>query len=235
MRAEPKKRDGSRVDDTGAGEIWRRVHRPEDYLADISREVARQWGVPYPLFVPFLPPMRSLLKTWEPAAIETTQYIAREDGTRLMRTLFDITNYSNHRIYGLAETAQRFFSRNGARVKREGFEWELLGGILNEYAGKAHLRKETTEKLLEFRLRNSDYYTMTLWSTDTVEIANLKTGRVESLELPPGEIAKVVDWSVDFQQRFHRRKKCEMAPGCQEIALFEKAMEKYREIKAGKD
>lgn len=225
----------------GTRRVWRRTHRPEEYLRDIAKEIARQWGIPFPLFAPFIPPIRALLKTWEPAAAETTEYAESVDGAAILRTLFDITNYSNHRVYGLAAALQRFFSRvdssNGhsPKVKREGFEWDILGGVLTDYARKAGLNRDSTEKLLAFRLGNSDYLTLTTWRADRVEIANLKTGRVEELELPPCEIEKVVKWSV----RFHCRTSVAsgrgggrpLAPQDPEWREYNKMLDEYERIR----
>ncbi|MFH1538626.1 MAG: hypothetical protein ABIH66_06685 [bacterium] len=198
-------------------QLWRRVHRPEEYLRDIAKETAKQWGVPFPLFAPFIPPMRRMLKSWEPAAVETTEYSESGDGSRTLRTVFDITNYSNRRVYALVGALQRFFTRKSSeKVRRAGFEWDILGGVLTDYARRAGLRRDTAVKLLDFRLENSDYLTLTTWYNDRVEIANLKTGRVEELELPPGEIAKVVDWSVRFQRSLCGGKTRALAPGCPE-------------------
>mgnify|MGYP001081754672 CR=1 FL=1 len=59
----------------------------------------------------------------------------------------------------LGETLDPEGTLNLAALYRE----VLLGGVLNDYAGKAGVSRASTNALLEFRLRNSDYRTATTW------------------------------------------------------------------------
>lgn len=195
--------------------VWRRAHRPEVYAADAARWMAGETGVPYFALSLFVPLVRTMLSSWEPAADEVSALSESADGTRLLRTFFRITNYSNRAVYGMMEKIlKKIGVGKSAMEKRPGtdFAWVLLGGVLNEYGAKAGLCEGSICELLEFRLRNSDYFTATTWYADRVEIANLGTRRVESLELPPGEISKVIDWSVDYHERRRGRGTKRLAP-----------------------
>ena len=85
------------------------------------------------------------------------------------------------------------------------FSWRLLGGVLMDYASKAGVSPETTEALLAFRLRNSDYSTITTWRKAGVEIFNLKTGRCESMGLPAVDVKRIVDWALGFHKKGKQR------------------------------
>ena len=196
--------------------VWRRVHRPEEYAGAAARWLAAEIGVPRQVLAPFVPLVKSALSRWEPAAEEVSVLVTDPDGGRVFRTFFSITSYSSHAVYGMAERVLRRLGAGRSRLERDPdteFAWILIGGVLNDYAGRAGLCEDSTCRLLEFRLRNSDYLTATTWFGNCVEIANLETGRVERLELPELEIRKVVDWSVGYHERRAQRTTRRLEPG----------------------
>lgn len=200
--------DMERCGRTPERRLWHRVHRPEDYVGDVLKYIAGETGVPAGLLMAAGPIARRMVSSWPAAAMETTEYDVFACGRRRLRTVFRISNYSSRAVFQMAEKALRAMGIGAGAGKGDEteFAWVLLGGVLNDYAERAGLRKETTARLLEFRLRNSDYFTMTTWFPECVEIANLDTGRVEYLALPEDDIGRVVDYAVNYLTNIAGRK-----------------------------
>lgn len=213
--------------------VWRRVHRPEEYAADIAKYLATELKIPYTVMAPFVPLARGVLKRWEDAAVEYTEYISCDQGFVSLRTIFLIHNFSNSAFYGLAE---RLLCRlgvgrsSGLQCEDTDIAWVLLGGVLNDYAGKAGVSRASTRALLEFRLRNSDYRTATTWYRGRVEIANLATGRVETLELPECDIRRIVAFAIDYHKKKTGGQYMQLNDETHDTLEFQSLMERYREI-----
>lgn len=219
-----------------ARRIWRCVHRPETFAADVAKYIASEMKLPGVLMAPFVPMAKAMLRGWEDAAVEYTEYAEYVDGSRTLRSIFLIHNYSNSRVYNLIERCLKLMGVGKCdtlECEEVDFAWRLLGGVLSDYASRAGVTGPTTDRLLDFRLRNSDYETVTTWRASSVEIANLNTGRIESLELPARDIEKIVDWAVNW----HRRKKtagyCELKSGSESYIIFDSLMKKYEGVVAG--
>jgi hypothetical protein len=212
--------------------LWRRVHRPEEYTEDLVRYIARDLGLPPALLMPVAPVGRRIAAGLPAAAVETTQFDVFACGRRRLRTVFQIANYSDRSVYQLVERMLKTvgIGRNMKADPDIDFTWLLLGGVLNDYAGRAHLHRDATDKLLAFRLRNSDYFTMTTWFPNCVEIANLTTGRVERIELPPEEIAKVVNYSVGVLKNIAGVKSRSLRPESPEMCEFHGFLETYENL-----
>jgi hypothetical protein len=213
--------------------MWRRVHRPEEYAADMAKFVAVELKLPPAIMIPFVPVARAMMRRWENAGVEYTEHTEFEDGTQKLRTVFLIHNYSNSRIYNLLERCLKMLGvakRDGLECADVDYSWRLLGGILMDFASRAGVTKQTTQSLLEFRLCNSDYETATTWRTGEVEIANLRTGRVETLELPPPDVEKIVRWAVGFHKSKRGRAYCEISTESPEFQEFEKLRRRCDEI-----
>lgn len=196
--------------------VWRRIHRPEEYAADAAKFIASEIKLPSFIMSPFIPLAARLLKSWDDAAVETTAVYELEDSTKVMRTFFSITDYSNDAFYGLAEKILKKLGVGADLSSKYGetdFAWVLLGGVLNEYANYAGISPATAEKLIAFRMPLSDYFTATTWYPDRVEIANLTSGRVESMEVPPSDIEKIVSWTISFENKLCGAKSIRLAPG----------------------
>ena len=203
------------------------------------RYFARDLKLPQALLMPLSPVARGILKRWEDAAVEYTECVEHEFGGRVLRTIFLIHNYSNSAIYSMAERLLKRIGVGKSAMQGDDdvdFAWVLLGGVLNDFADQAGVSRAATDELLEFRLRNSDYRTVTTWFEDRVEIANLKTGRVENLSLPPGDIDRIVDFALEFHN-----KKCavryEMTDDeSADFVEFKSLMERYGQLvnRAGK-
>lgn len=190
--------------------VWKRTHRPEEYLPDVITYIAGEIGVNRRLLMPLSPVAGGILRRWDDAAQEFTEYTFHRDGRRIMRTFFLIRNYSNSAVYGMIEKVLKIIGvgKSSGMGKNGGdtdFAWVLLGGVLNDYADRAGVSRASTALLLDFRLRNSDYNTVTTWYPDRVEIANLATGRVESLQLPAADINHIVEWGLEYHQTKYRR------------------------------
>ena len=230
---EPELLDVEKQSGTQARQVWRRVHRPEEYAADVAKFLATELKIPYAIMSPFVPIARRVLHRWEDAAVEYTEYISCEQGFVSFRTIFLIHNFSNSAIYGLAE---RILCRLGVgrssnlQCSDTDFAWVLLGGVLNDFAGKAGVSRASTNDLLEFRLRNSDYRTVTTWFRDRVEIANLTTGCVETLALPERDILRVVAFALDFHKKKSRGAYMRLSDETAECVEFRSLMERYQKI-----
>lgn len=208
--------------------VWRRIHRPEEYAADAAKFIASELKLPNFLMAPFIPLAARFLKSWEDAAVETTAIYEMSDSTRIMRTFFHITDYSNAAFYSLAEKILKKLGVGADLSTKYGdtdFAWILLGGVLNEYASYAGISPATSEKLIAFRMPLSDYFTATTWFPDRVEIANMTSGRVESMKVPPSDINKIVDWTISFEKKLCGAKSVHIQPGSplyDEYLLLEK-------------
>jgi hypothetical protein len=213
--------------------VWKRVHRPEEYAADAARWMAGETGAPYFALSLFVPLVRAVLSSWEPAADEFSILSEDGDGALSLRTFFRITNYTDRAVYGMLENVLKKIGVGKSAMRKQpevDFAWLLLGGVLNEYGAKAGLCEGSICGLLEFRLRNSDYLTATTWYSDRVEIANLKTGRVETLELPPEEIRKVIDWSVDQHEGRGGQGTKRLSAECPEFSEYIELEALYKKI-----
>lgn len=214
--------------------VWRRTHRPEEYLPDVISYIAGEIGVNRRVLMPLAPVAGGILRRWDDAATEFTEYIFHHDGRRVMRTYFLIRNYSNSAVYAMIEKTLKIIGvgksvKSGASNGTD-FAWVLLGGVLNDYAARAGVSRASTERLLDFRLRNSDYNTVTTWYPECVEIANLVTGRVESLELPSADINRIVDWALEYHQSKFRRHYRRVAPDAEAWPEFLPLRERYEHI-----
>jgi len=187
--------------------VWRRIHRPEYYAPDAAKFLAKEIGIPFIIVKPFIPLARSVLCRWEDAAVETTALYLLPDGDRVLQTFFKITDYSNAAVYAMLEKILKRLGI-GARLSEQygdmDFAWVLLGGVLEEYATSAGVCRRTTRRLNDFRYPLSDYFTATTWYPDRVEITNLDTGAVNSLDIPSRDIRKIIDWSVKFEESICR-------------------------------
>lgn len=213
--------------------VWRRIHRPEDYAADAARFVAREIRLPFIFIKPFVPIARRILAGWEDAAVETTALYETPGGKRTLRTFFQITDYSNDAIYGMIE---KILKRMGvgagfSRNDETDFAWVLLGGVLSDYAESAGICRRTARRLNDFRFPLSDYFTATTWEPECVEIANLRTGRVETMCVPACDIDKIVDWAVCFEERISGCKSQNIEPGTAGYEEFMCLDAKYHEMK----
>ena len=214
---------------------WKRTHRPEEYLPDVITYIAGEIRVPRKALMPLAPVARGILRRWEDAAREFTEYTFLEDGARIMRTIFLIHNYSNSAVYAMIEKVLKVIGVGGGAAAAPSesdtdFAWVLLGGVLNDYAARAGVSRESTQALLNFRLRNSDYRTVTTWYPDCVEIANLETGGVESLPLPPQDIDHIVDWGMEYHTTKYKRHYTRVGESGACADEFNALMERYREI-----
>ncbi|MEW6202530.1 MAG: hypothetical protein AB1546_11170 [bacterium] len=214
--------------------LWHYIHRPEEYTNDLMSCLAADLRLPNALLTPLLPFINRILRKWDDAAEETTEYIVYEDGTRLLRTVFLITVYPPSLRLNLIGRILRILGV-GRTLKADPnteFGWLLIGNILTNYARRAGIRPATVQKLLEFRLHNSDYFTLTSWFTDCVEIENLKTGKVERLCLEDSEIAKIVDYALHYQKNLRCKKTRPLAPNCPEWEKFYTAVQHYELMKS---
>ena len=213
--------------------LWHYLHHPEEYTADFLRCLAAELHLSPAIFNLMTPLINRILHKWEHAAVETTEYKVHSDGTRLLRTIFTITQYPSYRILAFMEKVLRALGA-GRSIKTPStkeFGWLLIGGILTDYARRAGVKPSTTQQLLEFRLRNSDHYTLTSWYPDYVEIANLKTAEAERLYLEESEIAKIIDYAVHYQTKIRcKRTRC-LSPDCSEWENFYRAIQKYESMK----
>ncbi|MEW5945171.1 MAG: hypothetical protein AB1742_03135 [bacterium] len=216
-------------------QMWRRVHRPEEYVDELSRHLAADVRVPYSLIKPLVPAVRRMVSRWEHAAVETTEYFECEKRGRLLRTVFLITDYSDHLVYGVLDKLHRGLLAGRVRKLRgnEDFQWDLLGGVLVDFGRRAGIGNGTIGELLNFRHANSDFHTMTTWFMDRVEIANFRTGKIESLHLPEKEITRIVDYSVGFQREICGKKSRVVLPEEPAWDEFYALMADYEKMKAG--
>ncbi len=221
------------IEDTATKRAWYRCHRPEEYAADAAKWLAGEIRVPYLFVSPFVPLVKSMLGNWEPAAEEFTVYYSLPGGTQKLRTFFNITNYSNNKIYGTMESILRRLGVGAEKLKRNpevDFAWVLLGGVLGDYACRAGISSDSIRKLLDFRLVNSDYLTATTWHTEHVEIVNLATAKVDTLSLPADDIRKVVDWSVRYHENACGTCSMELSESCEQYEELNRLSVKYRDI-----
>ena len=212
---------------------WRRSHRPEEYIPDVIHYIAREIKMPRALLMPLTPVARGILRRWEDAAQEFTEYIYYEHGRRVMRTVFMIHNYSNSVVYTMMEKALKIIGVGKSSSLQQDdvdFAWVLLGGVLNDYASRAGVTRATIDALLAFRLRNSDYHTVTTWYPDCVEIANLLSGHVETLALPEKDIRRIVDWALEYHRTKCRRHYKRVQPGTDDREEFDALMKRYEQI-----
>lgn len=229
LKPEPENPPGERY-------VWRRVHRPEEYVFDVSKFIAREIKIPHALVLPALPIASALLRKWDDAAVEHTQYVVDAEGNRILRTFFKIHNYSNSSVYTLLEDLLQRMGVGRRMRNREpevDFMWLVLGGVLTDYATCACVSEKSLKTLLDFRLKNSDYLTATTWFHSRVEIANLESGKVDILELPAKDIECIVSWAVDYQMKCCGKKSCEIASGHPECVEFDGLMRKYHEVTRG--
>jgi hypothetical protein len=215
--------------------VWRRTHRPEEYLADVISYIAGEIGVNRHLLMPLAPVARTILRRWDDAAHEFTEYTFFEDGKRIMRTFFLIHNYSNSVVYAMIEKVLKLIGvgKSGQMRSKNSdtdFAWVLLGGVLNDYADRAGVSQASTKALLDFRLRNSDYNTTTTWYPDSVEIANLVSGRVETLAMPVKDINRIVDWGLEYHQSKCHRHYVRVEPDTDPWQDFSPLKERYLQV-----
>ncbi len=216
-----------------ARSVWRHIHRPEDYASDAGAFVMRELRLPLFLMKPFVPLVQGMVRKWPPAAVETTAFTLFADGSRLLRTYFEITRYDSNGIYVIIErTLKKMGVGAGFLRKYEGIEfvWVLLGGILLDYGKYAGIDDSTARTLVDFRMPLSDYFMAVTWYVDRVEITNMNTGRTDCLSLPPREIAKIVDWASSYQN--HNTPRSAPLPGdARELEHFVSLERIYEEIK----
>jgi hypothetical protein len=219
---------------TCAEAVWKRIHSPEEYASDAAKWMAGEMGLPFIVVSPFVPLIKSIFSRWEPAAEEYSALVHDAGGAPIFRTFFKITNYSNHAVYEMMEGVLKRIGVGRSSLKKKpeiDFKWVLLGGVLGEYGVKAGLCEDSICKLLDFRLRNSDYFTATTWFAERVEIANLISESVESLELPPNEIKRVVDWSINFHKTCCGRSTTAVTSGCADYRRYMDLDGIYRGVK----
>jgi len=229
--------DGAEIRELEPKTVWRRVHRPEEYAADAAKFVAGELHVPFLVVRPFVPLARALLSKWEDAAVETTALYETPEGGRVLRTFFEITDYSGAAVYNFLEKLLKSLGVGADLAGKYGdtdFAWVLLGGVLDDYARRARVCRKTACALIDFRFPLSDYHTATTWYPDRVEIANLRTGRVETLEIRPGEIKRIVDFTINFENNPLCARPAAVAPGSPEYCEFERLAGIYDEILSAK-
>lgn len=173
-----------------------RVHRPEQYTVDLLKYVAVEVKVNPNLMVRFAPMANAMLRRWEDAATEYSTFTLKNGKPVSVSTYYNITDYSSNKLFGLFSKLLTLMGV-GKQLAADDIDiaFVLLGGVLNAYGTAAGLEHKAIKRLDAFRLKNSDFLTNTRFGDGVVTIINLKTKKVDVLDLPDADVLKIVKYA----------------------------------------
>jgi hypothetical protein len=187
--------------------LYTRIHRPEDYTADLLHYVATEVGVNPALMLRLKGIATTILKTWEDAATEYST-ITYQDGKPVgVQTFYHITDYSSNKLFGLFSRLLMLLGV-GKELRAEDIDisFVLLGGVLNIYGTAAGLKPDEIKALDRFRLVNSDFLTCNEFAKGRVCITNLETGKVDRLAMDPEAVLKIIGYANRFMTSVNKDK-----------------------------
>ncbi len=209
-----------------------RVHRPEQYTVDLLKYVATEVKVSPGLMVRFAPMANAMLRRWEDAATEYSTFTLKNGKPVSVSTYYNITDYSSNKLFGLFSKLLTLMGV-GKQLAADDIDiaFVLLGGVLNAYGSAAGLDNKAIKRLDGFRLKNSDFLTNTRFGDGVVTITNLKTKKVDVLDLPDEDVKKIVKYAhqmmtVTLKENYTRMNDKEPPPA--DLVHYKKLFEAAR-------